>query len=203
MAVTAAIDAVFTTQPGSPDARMRGTNAWMPWITPHRSTSITRCHSERGSSQELPLRDDAGVVHRTRAASRSARPRRRRRAPSRRDRSRRPPASAPRRRRRASRVGVLARLRLVAVGHEHAHARGDERLGGREPDPARRAGHDRGCDPSNCSIPAIVVPPRFASASLPANGSDRFRSGTRRYLVRSRRCQRARGVRLPRGADCA
>ena len=63
MAVTAAIDAVFTTQPGSPDARMRGTNAWMPWITPQRSTSITRCHSDSGSSHELPPRDDAGVVH--------------------------------------------------------------------------------------------------------------------------------------------
>ena len=54
IAVTAAIDAVFTTQPGSPDARMRGTNAWMPWITPHRSTSMTRCHSESGNSHELP-----------------------------------------------------------------------------------------------------------------------------------------------------
>ena len=54
MAVTAAIEAVFTTQPGSPDARMRGTNAWMPWMTPQRSTSMTRCHSESGSSHELP-----------------------------------------------------------------------------------------------------------------------------------------------------
>ncbi len=55
MAVTAAIDAVFTTHPGSPDARMRGTNAWMPWMTPHRSTSMIRCHSESGSSHELPM----------------------------------------------------------------------------------------------------------------------------------------------------
>jgi hypothetical protein len=33
---------------------MRGTNAWMPWITPQRSTSMTRCHSDSGSSHELP-----------------------------------------------------------------------------------------------------------------------------------------------------
>ena len=41
-------------------------------------------------------------------------------------------------------LGVRREPRLVEVGHEHAHPRGDERLGDREADPARRAGHDRG-----------------------------------------------------------
>ncbi len=51
-AMTAAIEAVLTTCPSSPDARMRGTKARIPWITPHRSMSITRCQSSRGISQE-------------------------------------------------------------------------------------------------------------------------------------------------------
>ena len=51
---TAAIDAVLTTWPSSPDARMSGTKARTPWMTPHRSTSITRCHSSSGISQHGP-----------------------------------------------------------------------------------------------------------------------------------------------------
>ena len=51
-ACTAAIEATFTTCPSSPVARMRGTNARTPWITPHRFTSSTRCHSSSPSSHE-------------------------------------------------------------------------------------------------------------------------------------------------------
>ena len=54
MARTDAIDAVFTTWPSSPLSRMSGTKVCTPWITPHRFTSITRCHSSSVSSHARP-----------------------------------------------------------------------------------------------------------------------------------------------------
>ena len=54
-AYTAAIDAVLTTCPSSPDARISGTKVRTPWMTPHRLISSTRCQSSRVSSQALPV----------------------------------------------------------------------------------------------------------------------------------------------------
>ena len=63
-------------------------------------------------------------------------------------------------------------LRLVEVGHEHAHPCGDERLGDGEADPARRAGHDR-VAPLQLLHPGHAFPLGCASFCS-AKGSDPF-----------------------------
>src|SRR4051812_4633423 len=55
-AMTAAIEAVLITCPSWLVSRMRGTNARMPWMTPQRLTSTTRCQSSSESSQLRPPR---------------------------------------------------------------------------------------------------------------------------------------------------
>ncbi len=42
---------------------MRGTKARMPWMTPHRLMSMTRCHSSRRELPRVATVDHAGVVH--------------------------------------------------------------------------------------------------------------------------------------------
>ena len=79
--MTAAIDAVFTTYPGSPDARMRGTKARIAVDhTPQVDVDHAVPTRESGSSHELPERHDAAaLLTATLSVPTCARPRRQRR----------------------------------------------------------------------------------------------------------------------------
>ena len=138
---TAAMDAVLTTWPSSPEARMSGTNERMPWITPQRSTSITRCQSVQRQLPRVPRCDDAGVVHGNVELSEpiDGGPTDSLDGIGVTDISGHPIHV------RAT-VGETRDVRLeslhVHVGHDHAHALGDEGLDDREADAARGAGDD-------------------------------------------------------------
>ena len=55
-------DDVLTTCAGPPCSIIPGTNALIPWITPHRLTPRSHCHSRSSNSHVAPGRLDAGVV---------------------------------------------------------------------------------------------------------------------------------------------
>ena len=120
-----------------PVARIRGTNELMPWMTPQRSVSRTRCHSSRPISQEFPPLTIPALFTATwsspKCSTARRRPARRCQDPGRRTDAATPPSPA----RRRVRPGPLP----VDVRHDDTHALGDERFDNGQPDAAARARH--------------------------------------------------------------